>query len=726
MTRRPPGRFVLSIVLALGCGADSDEAPGKPASAKSSGPPTFATDVAPLVFEHCTPCHRSDGPAPFSFSSREDIERHAAQIVDVTKSGFMPPWLPASGYGNFEGARGLTSAQRKILADWVEADKPTGDLSQVPEAPTFADGWVLGTPDLELRASIAFEVPADGKDVYRNFVIPVPQGPPRFVQAVELRPGNPRIAHHAVMRVDVDGDAKRQDALDAEAGFDGMVLAGAKMPGGRFIGWTPGKAPDPGSAERSWLLVGGSDLVVQVHLRPSGKLESVQPQVGLHFAATPPTKRALAMELSSTAIDIEPGDEDYRVSDTFELPADVSVISVYPHAHYIGSRLEGYATLPDRSTRWLIKIDDWDFNWQDQYRFERPVHLPKGSVITMDYHYDNSAKNPHNPSSPPRRVVFGPDSTDEMAELILEIEPADPRNFAALDKAFLAEWLSAQIDTAERSLKIDPGDAKALATLAALLARGEQFDEAAERYTAALAESDDASTRVDFAIVLSKLQRPDDARVQLAAALKLEPEMARAYLVLGNLERVGGKLEAAVAAYRRCLKLDPAAVEAHNNLGIAREKQARPQLAATAFRDAVELSPGRALFRENLGRALEAAGEYDDALTAYRAALQRSPGSVKAMRGLAWLLAAHPDTDKRDPTEALAMAKRVGQATAFRSPEVMEALAAATARSGQFQPAIAAIDRAIELATAAKRADLVARYQARKATLIDKKPLTAP
>lgn len=726
MTERVLRRLAATTcgLLLAGCGSEPKEPP--PASLDDSGPVTFSSDVAPLVYEHCTPCHYAAGPAPFSFSSFEDVARHAEQIVDVTQSGFMPPWLPVKGHGAFKGARGLTSAQKQILAQWVEDGKPQGDAAKTPSAPTFADGWQLGAPDLELEAAQAFAVPADGVDVYRNFVISVPEGPPQFVQSVELRPGNSKIVHHAVMRVDVEGEARRQDALDPAAGFDGMVLAGAKMPGGRFIGWTPGKAPDRGSAERSWMLVGGSDLVVQVHLRPSGKPETVKPRVGLHFAKTPPTKRALAMELSSTAIDIPAGEADYRVTDTFELPAAVSVISVYPHAHYIGSRLEGYATLPDRSTRWLIKIDAWDFNWQDQYRFERPLQLPKGSVITMDYRYDNSAQNPRNPSSPPKPVVFGPASTDEMAELILEVEPADPRNYAALDKAFLGKWLSGQIGTVRRDLEATPDNAKSLATLAALLARGERFDEAKLQYEAALKIADDAGTRVDLAIVLSRLELPDEARVQLAAAKKLSPELARTYLVLGNLERVGGSVDAAVTAYQRSIELDANAVEAHNNLGITREKQGRPELAAAAFRSAVKLSPGRVLFHENLGRALEASGQHDDAIATYRGALQRNPGSVKAMRGLGWLLAAHPDADQRDPRQALMMAQRAGQATGFRSPEVMEAIAAATARSGQFDQATAAIDRAIELARAAKRADLVTRYEGRKAVLAEKKPLTAP
>jgi tetratricopeptide (TPR) repeat protein len=696
----------------MACGENRSEPTPTPAPA----PPTYARDVAPIIHAQCSPCHHDGGPGPFVLLDYEHVVDHAEQIVEVTHSGYMPPWLPREGYGRFAGERRLSMKSRQVLADWVAGGRQPGDLARAPKPPTFTHGWQLGEPDLVLRAEAVWELPADGPDVYRNFVIAVPPGPTRFVKTVELRPGSPRVVHHAVMRIDSEGEARRLDLADPESGFAGMVVGGARMPGGNFVGWTPGKTPYAGTDERAWQLAGGSDLVVQVHVRPTGKVESILPEVGIHFATQPPSKAGLALVLSSTDIDIAPGDANYEIVDSLELPADVLVSSVYPHAHFVAKTIESYATLPDGRREWLIKIDNWDFDWQDQYRFAVPIELPKGSVITMRHVYDNSASNPRNPSSPPQRVQFGPNSTDEMAELILEVEPRNPADLQVLDDALEARWLAVQIATAQRALASAPGDmptqARARANLASLLAHAGRADEAKHEYEAALALHDDPSTRVDYSIVLAGLAQLEAAEAQLDAALRLAPEHARAHLVRGNRQRGAGQLDAALISYRRALAADPELIEAHNNLGATYEQLEHYDSAALSFAQAIALAPGRAQLHENHARALEAAGRYDDALAAYRAALERDGGSIRALRGLAWLLATHPDARARDPQQAIRFAQAGGRLTGFRSPELLEALAAGLAADGQFAPAREAIARAIELAQVVARDDLVERYRA--------------
>jgi tetratricopeptide (TPR) repeat protein len=706
------------IATCLACGEPVPES--APAPAPTTAAPTYARDVAPIIHAHCSPCHHDGGPGPFALIDHDDVDDHAAQIVEVTRSGYMPPWLPREGYGRFADERRLSATQRAVLADWVAGGRQPGDLSLAPSPPTFSHGWQLGEPDLVLRAEAAWELPAEGPDVYRNFVIAVPPGPARFIKTVELRPGSPRVVHHAVLRVDVEGEARRLDRADPESGFAGMVIGGARMPGGNFVGWTPGKTPYAGTDERAWQLAGESDLVIQVHLRPTGKPETIVPEVGLHFATRPPTEVGLALVLSSTDIDIEPGDADYRVIDSLELPADVRVSSVYPHAHFVAKRIEAYATLPDGRREWMLKIDDWDFDWQDQYRFAVPIELPKGSVITMSHVYDNSTANPRNPSSPPQRVQFGPSSTDEMAELILEVEPRNPQDLQLLDDALEARWLAVQIATAQRALAREPSEPKdaasegqARANLASLLAHAGRTDEAKREYEAALTLRDDPGTRVDLSIVLAALGDVEAAEDQLDAALRLVPEHARAHLVRGNRQRGAGQLDAAVASYRRALVSDPDLVEAHNNLGATYEQLGQPERAVVSFGQAVALAPGRAQFHENHARALEAAGQHDAALAAYRVALERDGGSIRALRGLAWLLATHPNPSVRDPKQAIRFAEAGGRMTGFRSPELLEAQAAALAADGQLGPARGAIARAIELAQVAGREDLVERYRAR-------------
>lgn len=718
------GWWLAPSVLTLACNRGEAEVDAK---RELDATPSFARDIAPIVHAKCAGCHHEGGPAPFALVSYDEVRDHGEQLVDVTQRNSMPPWLPSAGKHAFVGERErrLDAREKQRLADWVAAGMPSGDLAQLPALPPFPSGWQLGEPDLVLAASEAFELPAEGPDVYRNFVIAVPPGPPRFVRTVELLPGSPTIVHHAVMRVDTSSDARKLDADDPLPGYDGMAIGSARMPGGRFIGWTPGKSPTPGSDERSWQLLGGSDLVVQVHLRPSGKLERVQPRVGIHYAERPPSRPALAMELSSTDIDIAPGERDYRVSDSLALPVDVRLVSIYPHAHYIGKHLSGHARLPDGRELELIRIEHWDFDWQDEYRYVQPITLPAGTVIRMDFRYDNSADNPNNPSSPPRRVVHGVNSTDEMAELIFEVEPVNPAELGVLDAAFMAKWLDGQIAKFERQLEREGEQRGTLLTLAALLGRAKRSSEAKQRFERALELGDDASVRVDLALVLEDLGERPGAHAQLDAALAAEPELARAHLVRGNLLRESGDFDAALASYTRALASDPTLVEAHNNRGVTFEKLERPADAAACFARAIELEPARSLFYENLGRAREAEGRPSEALVAYEGALERNPGSLKALRGAAFLLATNGDAKQRDPARALELAQQAGRMTNFRSPEIMEATAAALAVNGRFEQARGAIDRAIELAVAGQRPDLEQRYRKQAERLANDELLAA-
>jgi tetratricopeptide (TPR) repeat protein len=718
-------RIAIAIVVAGGGGIaawfllrPSDESTPPDAAAS----PTFVRDVAPLVHRECATCHYEGGPGPFALVTYDDVRDHAQQIVEVTQSGFMPPWLPVAP--RFAGERRLEPEERELLASWVQAGAPRGEGDE-PPSPVHPDGWQLGEPDLVLELDVAFEVPADGLDVYRNFVLRVPDGPPRYVRAVEVQPGDPKVVHHAVLRVDVEGKARQQDDAEPGPGFDGMIFAGARMPGGRFIGWTPGKAPDPGTDERSWRLIGGSDLVLQVHVRPSGKPEPIRPKLGIHFADRAPTKVALAMELSQSDIDIPPGAKDHRVRDRYTLPADALVLSVYPHAHYIGRRLEATAKLPDGKQVPIVRIDDWNFDWQDQYRFTTPLLLPKGTVVTMDYGYDNSADNPRNPFSPPRRVVHGPASTDEMAELILEIEPTRPQDYAVLDEDFRKKWLRAQVAAFERRLEDRPDDATVLATMAALRSQLGEHASAAKLYARSLAvRPDHASTRVDYAIVLADLDDLDEAEAQLRRAIAQEPELARAHASLANTLADKGDVAAAIASFERSIAIDPAVPEVHNNLGVAYEKAERNADAARSFARAAELSPMSALFRENLGRARLAAGEPKQALAAYREALERNPGSLKALVGAARILATSKSAG--DPAEALRIAQQAAKATQNRSPEVLDALAAAHAAAGRFDDATKIAEHALQLAAQAKRPDIAAPIRDHLALYREKKRWVEP
>lgn len=712
-----PGRariLLASLVIGGGC-RDEQPPPPPPEVAVDPGPPTFTRDVAPILYRNCVGCHSAGGPGPFALIEYDDVRDHASQIVEITGKRIMPPWLPVAGHGRFVGERRLADAEIATLAAWVEAGRLAGDPADLPQLPAGValaeGGWRLGPPDVVLELDQSYTLAAEGADVYRNFVLHVPAAADGWIAAVELQPGDPKVVHHAVMRVDRTGASARRDAADPEVGFSGMDFAGAVMPDGRFVGWTPGRAPDPPQPARAFRLVEGSDVVLQVHLRPSGKPETIRPRIGLHLSPRPATRHALAMELSSTDIDLPPGAKDVVVEDHYEVPTDVYVVSVYPHAHYLGRHLQGWADLPDGTKKWLIEIDDWNFDWQEQYRLAEPLRLPAGSTIRMRYTYDNSADNPRNPSRPPVHVRHGAESTDEMAELILEIEPANPQDLVALDRELMNAWLERQMRFHRRQLEATPDDPGSIAAIAALEARRGRTREAIAGYRRALELAPArVDLRVDLAIVLMGEQDYDEARAALDAALARTDTDARAHLTMGNLLRKQREYAAAIRHLRRSTELAPDDSEAWNNLAITHELHGDVADAEAAIDRALELAPQRTLFLENRARMLAAQGRDADALAAYRDLVDREPDSVPALRGLAMVLL-RDQTGQANALRAIDLAERAAKLTGGRDPTVLEILAIAYASAGKRDRALATSARALEIAKTGPDAGLVERLQ---------------
>ncbi|MBI3667236.1 MAG: hypothetical protein HY236_13595 [Acidobacteria bacterium] len=180
---------------------------------------------------------------------------------------------------------------------------------------------------------------------------------------------------------------------------------------------------------------------MQIHFHPTGKPEMEQASIALYFSDAPPGKRIADVALGSRHIDIPPGESAYKVRDHFTLPIDVEAVGIIPHAHYLCKDMKGIALLPDGTKKWLIWIRDWDFNWQEQYRYEQPLRLPAGTRLEMEFTYDNSDRNPRNPSHPPQRVLWGPDSTDEMAGLHIQVIPVRMSEMPLLMQALWGKFM---------------------------------------------------------------------------------------------------------------------------------------------------------------------------------------------------------------------------------------------------------------------------------------------
>ncbi|MBI1369600.1 MAG: hypothetical protein GC162_13215 [Planctomycetes bacterium] len=385
--------------------------------------PTYSHDIAPIVYEHCASCHRPGEAAPFSLLTYEDAAKRAKLLSRVTGKRYMPPWkAEPSDLGVFLDERHLTDAQIDTFRRWYEAGAPRGDVADLPPMPTFRSGWQLGEPDMVLTMDQSFDIPAEGRDVYRNFVVPNPGDKLRYVKAVEFRPSSPTVVHHAIFFLDRTGRARELDAQDAQAGYGGMLGPGF-APSGGLGGWAVGAQPIPLPEGLAWTIQPRSDLVIQTHFHPSGKAESERSTIGLYFTDAAPTEQMMPIPMISRAIDIPPGEKNYTRELSFKLPVDVKVIGLTPHAHQVCRDMKVLADMPDGTTKTVIHIPDWDFNWQEQYRYADPPTIPAGATLRTISTYDNSADNPRNPNSPPKRITWGPESTDEMLFQIIRVVP---------------------------------------------------------------------------------------------------------------------------------------------------------------------------------------------------------------------------------------------------------------------------------------------------------------
>lgn len=384
--------------------------------------PTYTRDVAAVLWKHCAHCHRPGEVAPFSLLTYDDAAKRADQLVEVVRQRIMPPWKPEKGHGNFLDVRRLSDEEMAILSAWAAADAPEGNPRDLPPAPIFTDGWQLGEPDLVLAMPESFQIPADGRDVYQAFVIPMGIDTLRFVSAVEFRPGNRKIAHHALFFLDNTGTARERDEADPGPGYRSFGGPGF-MPTGALGGWAPGVTPRFLPEGTGRMLPPNSDLVLLMHYHPRGKPEQDQSRIGIYFRKETAIKSFLGIPLGSWNINIRPGEKRHTIKAQSTVPTDVHLYGIAPHMHLIGREMKVTATLPDGKVEPLIWIKDWDFNWQDQYYYAEPVALPKGTRLDLVAVYDNSSDNPFNPNDPPKRVRAGEQTTDEMCLCFLQVVP---------------------------------------------------------------------------------------------------------------------------------------------------------------------------------------------------------------------------------------------------------------------------------------------------------------
>ena len=640
-------RFALPLLLAW----STLQSCGRGGATPDDGTPTWSGQVARLVHEHCAACHHPGEAAPFPLLEYEDVCRRAKQIGLVTRDRIMPPWLPDSSLRSYVGDRSLSREQVDLLQRWIEAGAPLGDASAAPAPPEFPQGWRLGPPDLVVRMPGAFRLQAEGRDVYRNFVLSrplAPGSPARYVRAVEWRIDDRTVVHHAGLFVDRSGGSRALEAADPVPGYGGMSARPAQVPDGLFVGWAPGKQPRFPTRDLAWKLDDRTDLVVQLHMRPTGKVEEVSVTLGLYLAQEPPRETALGLRLLSFDIDIPPGEANYVVADEYALPVPVEVLGLYPHAHYLGRDLHGWAELPSGERVELIRIRRWDFNWQDEYELAEPIALPRGSVLRMEFVYDNSAENELNPASPPKHVRYGEQSDDEMAELLLIVVPA-PDDLPVLWRDFAWKVHADAVARVERLAAEEPDAVRWQAQLGQLALKGRDYPEAIARYEWVLAR------RPGVAAPLANLGhaqllagRTEEAIASFRACLDLEPAHVAARAELGRCLVAQQELEAAQVELERALTDLPEFGPAL--LGLAELALARGdgRAAVAAYERVLRANPEESTALCSLGELVLAQGEQERAARLAQAALEAYPDESRAHRLLGLVL------ERDDPCAALA------------------------------------------------------------------------
>ena len=451
----------------------------KPVQAKDV---TFTEDVAPIVFNNCTGCHRPGEAAPFTLMNYAEVKSHGRLIATVTGSRRMPPWKASGSDYEFRGARSLDDADIQTIQKWVEAGMPEGDPQKLPKMPAFTQGWELGQPDLVVSMPEPYIVPASGRDIYRNFVLPLNLTEDKWVRAVDFRPQARAVVHHSLFFLDDTGAARAEDAKDPLPGYDGgmaggltvnrngglqallgLVGRGAASTDPRTSGRDLASAPDAGGMvsrvsgglggwalgarakmlpdDLAYFVPKGSDLILSTHFHPDGKEEKEASTIGLYFANKAPTKKFTGVQLppvfgALAGLDIPAGDKHYQIHDSFVLPVDVKAFGAGAHAHYIAKDMTLTATYPDGTVKKLLWIQDWDFAWQEQYAYKDYVLLPKGTRLDGTITYDNSVDNVRNPSNPPKRVTWGEQSTDEMGSVGIQVVAANEADLPILQRAY--------------------------------------------------------------------------------------------------------------------------------------------------------------------------------------------------------------------------------------------------------------------------------------------------
>jgi peroxiredoxin len=412
--------------VTVGCAIPRERVAGKVAQV------TYHRDVLPILQRHCQQCHRPGEVGPFSLMTYKQAVNWAADVKEYTQARKMPPWKPVAGPA-FHHERRLSEQELATLAAWADGGTPEGDPKDAPPPRSFVEGWYLGKPDLVLTVPEDMTVGAGGKDLFRVFVLPTGLTEDQYVVALEVRPGNKRVVHHTLNFFDTTGQgrklqekekarAKKAGEQDGGPGYSvsmGVGFLPNRAGGfGNLGGWAPGQLGRTLPEGYGYFLPKGADVLLQVHYHRDGRVEKDRTAIGLYFGKGP-HKPYKNLVIQGNFWMVPRNNAAFHVYGGLELDQDCTLHSVMPHMHMLGREVQVTLAPPDGKPFTLVAIRDWDYNWQETYYLRNPIELKKGTRLTVDAVYDNSARNPNNPFSPPQNVWFGEQTTNEMCYAFL-------------------------------------------------------------------------------------------------------------------------------------------------------------------------------------------------------------------------------------------------------------------------------------------------------------------
>ena len=626
---------------------------------------TFRNDIAPVLYQNCTSCHHAGGSGPFPLTTYDEVKRFASVIDTAVVSRYMPPWLPEEGHRAFQGDRHMSADTIALMHRWITEQTPEGS-GPLPKAPAYKSDWQLGPPDLILETEVPVAIPASGADIFTNVIMPNPLHSTHWVRAMEIQPGSPQVVHHANVLIDRTASMRRDHPtwMQGIPGMDIELDSGDDFdPDSHFLFWKPDSTALIEPPGMPWRLDAGNDLVLNLHLKPSGKPETTRVRIGLYFTPSAATQHPMLLQLEhDAALKIPAGVANFPVEDELTLPIAVSVLGIYPHAHYLARRMEAWVNLPNGARQDLLLIPEWDIDRQSVYRFAKPLALPAQSTLHMRYVYDNSVQNIRNPHSPPVGVHAGNRSEDEMAHFWLQVlpkedtllsrqqlehawmesvlaknpgdpvalynlaalslsidqparsvalyerlaalSPPNPRTLTALGSALEAtgDSMIAEMQY-KKALALDPAYTDALYDLAALDVRNDRPGEAKPMLLSILArQPKDAGAHHLLAMVYAGEGKLDQTLEQLASWQSLEPGTADPHRALAQVLLQMNRISEALREQLRVVALSPISARDWNDLGVMEIRVGDETAARQHFARALRLDPNLEAAQTNLNR----------------------------------------------------------------------------------------------------------------------------